>query len=188
MMDLDNRIKTFEGLATSWIDREGLSDLLDMLRKTDFYYAPASTKYHESYEGGLVEHSLNVFDQLWGDVWETDISKESITIVALFHDICKIGFYKESTRNTKDDKGKWIQVPYYEIDDKLPLGHSEKSIIMLQQYMKLTDDEIFAINSHMGGFDKRAGGFDDIIGKTFVICPLAVYLHIADMKATYLKG
>lgn len=175
----------FEKLARAYIKRDGIEDLLTMLSKTDFYTAPASTRFHDSVEQGLVYHSLKVFTYLRGDkdISKLNISEESVAICALFHDICKIGFYKVSTRNTKDENGKWIQVPYYEVDDKLPLGHSEKSVMLLQSYMKLTTDEILAINAHMGGFDDRKF----IIGNTFDTCPLAVCLHVADLKASYLK-
>lgn len=168
-----------------YIKREGIEDLLDSLSKTDFYVAPASTRYHDSHEGGLVKHSLKVFDtlKLEKELYDLkNISMESVAIVSLFHDICKIGFYEVSTRNVKNAKGQWEQVPYYTVNDKFPIGHSEKSIIMLMDFMKLTSDEIMAINSHMGGWDKR----DNVVSNTFAICPLAVYLHMADLKATYL--
>jgi HD superfamily phosphohydrolase YqeK len=110
---------------------------------------------------------------------------ETIAIISLLHDICKIGFYKVSTRNVKDEKGKWIQVPYYEVDDKLPIFHSCKSVIMLQQIIKLTDDEILAIASHMGLSEPKE--HYTTISRAFEQCPLALHLHIADMKATYLK-
>jgi hypothetical protein len=174
----------FETIADAYIKREGIKDLLQAIAKTDFYTAPASTKYHDSHENGLVKHSLEVFDILLTDLEDEEvITAESIAIVALFHDLCKTGFYEVSTRNTKDEKGKWIQVPYYTVNDLLPIGHSEKSIIMILQFMKLTDDEIMAINAHMGGWDKR----DNVVSNTFGMCPLAVHLHIADLKATYLK-
>lgn len=175
----------FESLARKHIKKEGIEDLLDALSKSDFYVAPASTKYHDSHESGLVIHSLKVFEilKLDKELYKMDnISMESIAIVALFHDICKIGFYEVSTRNVKNAKGQWEQVPYYSVNDKFPIGHAEKSIIMLMEFMKLTSDEIMAINAHMGGWDKR----DNVVSNSFAICPLAVYLHIADLKATYL--
>lgn len=173
----------FKSIVNENIKRNGIEELMDMLERTDFYTAPASRRYHDSEEGGLVKHSVDVFEILDRDLNKDDAySMESKAIVALFHDICKVGYYKVEMRNTKDEKGKWIQVPYYTIDDQLPLGHSEKSIIMLQDFMKLTSDEILAINAHMGGFDERK----NVISNTFNICPLALHLHIADMKSTYL--
>ena len=173
----------FEQLAKHYIKRDGINDLLNHLSKTDFYIAPASTRYHDSHEGGLVKHSLRVFNYLSEELMDDDTySHETIAIVSLFHDICKINFYKKEMRNTKQN-GKWVQVPYYKVEDKLPIGHSEKSVILLREFIKLTPDEILAINSHMGGFDNR----DFVISGAFSICPLAVHLHIADLKATYLK-
>lgn len=174
----------FEMLAKKYIQRDGIKDLLSSLDRSDFYTAPASTRFHDSHEGGLVEHSLKVFEALKDDVEAYDLGfdMETVAIVSLFHDICKIGFYKTEMRNTKEN-GKWIKVPYYTVEDKLPIGHSEKSVILLQQFMKLKVDEILAINAHMGGWDKR----DFIVSNTFEECPLAVYLHMADLKATYLK-
>lgn len=173
----------FVKLLRDNVKREGIEKLISMLEKSDFFIAPASTKYHDSCEGGLLQHSLNVYDNLLnGEVHNKLYTIETITIVSLLHDICKIGFYKKEMRNTKKD-GKWIEVPYYTIEDLLPLGHGEKSVIMLQEFIKLTSDEILAINAHMGGFDDRKY----IIGSAFEICPLAVYLHIADLKASYLQ-
>ena len=175
----------FETVVEEYIKREGIKDLLEAIAKTDFYTAPASTKYHDSHENGLVKHSLEVFDILYKDLnYQDEISLESIAIVALFHDLCKTGFYEVSTRNTKDEKGKWIQVPYYTVNDLLPMGHGSKSVILIQEFMKLSIEEIMAINWHMGlaipKEDYRT------LGKAFSEFPLALYLHIADMKATYL--
>lgn len=186
--------KIFKNIAKDYIKRKGIDELLDMLDKTDFYTAPASTKYHDSEEGGLVKHSVKVFEELWDEVYNElsidkhcsdELSEESIAIVALFHDLCKIGYYKTEMRNTKDENGKWVQVPYYTIDDKLPLGHGAKSIILISEYMKLTTDEMLAIMHHMGGFSPKEEY--STLSKAYAECPLALYLHIADMKATYLK-
>ena len=174
----------FEALARKYIKRDGLENILESMSTTDFYIAPASTRYHHSYEGGLVEHSIEVFEHLKNDCKDNLATEESIAIVSLFHDICKINFYKVETRNTKDERGKWIQVPYYTIEDKLPLGHGEKSVILLLQHMNLAAEETMAINAHMGGFDSRG---ENVISNTFNICPLALHLHIADLKSTYLK-
>src|SRR5690554_1459568 len=99
----------FIKVAKDRIKREGIDDLLKLLENTDFFTAPASTRYHHSYEGGLAKHSLEVFDILDTDLNLSDFDKESIAIVSLFHDICKVGYYEVSTRNTKDENGKWIK-------------------------------------------------------------------------------
>lgn len=177
----------FEKVARTFIMRDGIENVLSLLAKTDFYTAPASSKYHDSHEGGLVKHSLRVFSELDTSMREIERERmESIAIVALFHDICKIGYYKVEYRNTKDENGKWIQVPYYTVDDKFPMGHGDKSIYMLLQAgFKLTDEEAIAIRWHMGlAVPKEEYG---TMSKAFTDFPLALELHIADMRATYLE-
>ena len=155
----------------------------------DFFRAPASTRYHGSYEGGLLAHSLNVYDNLCDylarnrvkDVFGFSYPAESIAIAALLHDLCKVNFYVESTRNVKEN-GVWKAVPYYSIDDKLPYGHGEKSVYIASGYMKLTRDEAFAIRYHMG-----FSGPEDVnsIGSALEMFPLAFALYVADMEAAY---
>ncbi|MGN1182954.1 MAG: HD domain-containing protein [Faecalibacillus sp.] len=173
------------------IKRMGSDKLLDFLLSThsDFFEAPASARYHGCYDGGLVEHSLNVYECLKDylernrvkETYQLHYNEESIAIVALLHDLCKINCYKKSFRNVKKD-GQWLQVPSYEYDDLLPYGHGEKSVYMISGYMKLTREEAFAIRYHMGfssGDDTRN------VGKAFEMFPLAFALSIADMEATY---
>ncbi len=181
---MNNYKDMFEQLAREHIKRDGLEKLLSVLEKSDFYTAPASSKHHLAEESGLVKHSINVFNILYDEIVNNnlDIPLESVAIVSLFHDICKIGTYKVSTRNTKDESGKWIQVPYYEYKDIFPIGHSEKSIIMLMHLIELTSDEIFAIRGHMGGFDKSP----EVASGCFSNSQLAVLLHCADLQATYI--
>ncbi len=166
-------------------NRQGIDDLINWLESTDFFDAPASTKYHNSKPGGLLEHSLNVFHELDYDLKNSNFifPDESILIVSLLHDICKADFYIETTRNVKKD-GKWYQEPYYSVDDREPLGHGEKSVILAMKYINLTDLEIAAIRWHMGGFESKENY--NSISKTYSENPLALYLHIADLKATYL--
>lgn len=169
----------------STIEREGIDDLMDFVNKSDFYTAPASTRYHGSYEGGLLEHSLNTyycFEKLVKDNNITLKSQDSIKIIPLFHDICKANMYKVSSRNVKEN-GAWVQKSYYEIEEKFPCGHGEKSVIILQNYIKLNMDEIYSIRAHMGGFDSSP----DVVGRIFEKSKLAVLMHIADMEATYIE-
>ena len=166
-----------------------------MSENSDFFTAPASTKYHSAYEGGLCEHSLNVYDCLKDylerarvkDVYGMDYPDESIAIVALLHDICKVNLYRVSTRNKKNDvTGQWEKVPYYEYHDTLPYGHGEKSVYIVSSYMRLTREEAMAIRWHMG-----FSGEENVntIGQALGMFPLAVATHIADMEATfYLEG
>lgn len=170
------------------INRDGSIELLEFLKNSDFFTAPASTRFHGSYEGGLVAHSLNVFESLRDLIGlyclNGKYSDETIAIVSLLHDITKVNFYKRDTRNVKEN-GRWTTKEVYTIDDKFPCGHGEKSVIMIMKYMKLTDDEILAIRSHMGAFDESVKGGARFISQAFDMSDLAVLLHMADMVATH---
>lgn len=171
------------------ISRVGSEELLKWISGTDFFTAPASTKFHCACEGGLVMHSLNVYkvlvDRYFDD--ETD-SLESFTICALLHDLCKAQFYKISTKNVKNEiTGIWEKQPFYQVEDAFPYGHGEKSVFLIERFMRLKTSEAMAIRWHMGGFDESAksGGF--AMSLAFDKFPLAVKMHIADLEATYLK-
>ncbi len=169
------------------IKREGAAELLAWLERTDFFTAPASTKFHLCEEGGLCEHSLNVYDCL-NEKYGSEYSAETVAITALLHDLCKAEFYKVSYRNAKNDKtGQWEKVPYYQIEDKFPFGHGEKSVFLIERFMRLKVDEAIAIRWHMGGFDDSAKAGSYTISNAYEMCPLAVKLHIADFEATYLR-
>ena len=182
----------FIDIFKSKIHREGASALLDYLcsEHSDFFTAPASTRYHGAYEGGLLEHSLNVYDCLCDQLsrervkeqYGISYSEESIAIVALLHDLCKVNFYKVSMRNVKDETGHWVSAPYYTIEDSLPYGHGEKSVYIISGYMRLTRDEAFAIRYHMG-FSGREDA--NQIGRALEMFPLASFLFMADMEASY---
>ncbi len=172
------------------IKREGADKLLEYLSTSDFFTAPASARYHSSYEGGLVDHSLNVYDALVGylsspraSVYGFDYSDESIAIVALLHDLCKVGVYKKGFRNVKDEKGTWQRVDTFEYDDKLPYGHGEKSVYIISGYMRLTREEAFAIRYHMGYSSEREDPRN--VSAAFEMFPLAFALSTADSEATY---
>ena len=177
----------FKDIVFRYIKRNGIKQLMDNLEKTDFYKAPASTKHHESYEGGLVEHSLNVFNQIMKEntLLDKKYDTETLAIVSLFHDVCKVGYYEVSMRNTKDESGKWIQVPFYTVNDKFPFGHGEKSVFMINQFLELTEDEVLAIRWHMNGFEPKENY--QYMSKAYSEVPLAVILATADLKATYIK-
>lgn len=179
----------FLALYKEYITRDGADDLMEWLTTSDFFVAPASTKFHGSHAGGLLEHSLNVYDCLVEEFDILDIkdnySAETVALVSLLHDICKVNFYKKGTRNVKEN-GQWVTKEVYEIDEKFPCGHGEKSVIILQNFMNLSAEEIFAIRAHMGGFDTSVKGGDYFISKIFERSKLSVLLHLADMKATYL--
>ena len=176
------------------IKRKGADKLLEYLQKSDFFTAPSSTRFHGSYEGGLVQHSVNVYHCLKDylsrprtkELYGMDYSDETIAIVSLLHDVCKINFYTVDYRNRKNGRGEWEKVPYYTINDALPYGHGEKSVYVLSGFFygddRLTREEAFAIRYHMG-----FSGIEDknSIGKALEMYPLALALNVADMEASY---
>ena len=186
-----NNKERFIEVYKKYIHREGSDKLLEYLmsHSSDYFDAPASARYHGNYDGGLVEHSLNVYDCLKDYLERTRVkttyglnyNDESIAIVALLHDLCKINCYKKGTRNVKEN-GQWKQVPTFEYNDTLPYGHGEKSVYMISGYMRLTREEAFAIRYHMG-----FSGSEDArnVGAAFEMFPLAFALSTADMEATY---
>lgn len=185
-----NSKERFLGLCSK-VKREGIADLVKWLESSDFFYAPASTRFHGSYAGGLLEHSLNVYDCLVKRMqhWENDTyDEESIIISALFHDVAKVNLYQKGTKNVKNQvTGKWETVETYQIEEKFPCGdHADKSIIVLQNFIKLKPEEIMAIAAHMGGWTSAVKGGSQFVGKIFETCQLAVHLHLADMEASYL--
>ena len=176
----------FIKIYTENIFRDGSKELLEWLQTTDFFTAPASTRYHCACENGLVMHSVSVFNTLMEKHFdeETD-SLESFAICALLHDLCKAQFYKVSTRNVKNEQtGQWEKVPYYAIEDSFPFGHGEKSVFLIERFMRLKIDEAMAIRWHMGEFgDKNS----NTISQAYDRYPLAVKLHLADLESTYLR-
>lgn len=206
---LQNHTDRFLRLFEENIRRDGADELLNWLKKSDFFTAPASTKFHGAYEGGLLEHSLNVYDCLLDELASMNMTdkytKETVAIVSLLHDVCKIGLYVSEPKNQKtynpekvnaaakwevkhDSRGDfiWETVNGYRFDDRLPYGHGEKSVYILSGFLKLTRDEAMAIRWHMGFSDNDFRGGGQSVGKAFEIYPLAVLTHLADMKATYL--
>ena len=173
------------------IKREGSDRLLSYLTDgCDFFTAPASARFHSSYVGGLCKHSVNVYECLADylkrdrvkEMYNLNVSDETIAIVSLLHDVCKINTYKPSTRNVKDANGVWHQVPSFSYDDRLPYGHGEKSVYIISGYMRLTREESFAIRYHMGFSGNEDKGN---VGSAFEMFPLAFALSTADMEATY---
>ncbi len=174
------------------VTREGAEELLNFMlgSGSDFFSAPASTRFHGNYEGGLCEHSINVYNNLkeylnrpyTKKLFAQQYSEESIAVVALLHDLCKMNCYKTSYRNTKNENGQWIKVPYFEFDDNLPYGHGEKSVYIISGFMRLTREEAFAIRYHMG-----FSSTDDArnVSKAFEMYPLAFALSVADQEASF---
>lgn len=189
---LNNYKFIFETEARTAIKRKGLDDLLTFLNISDFFDAPASTKYHGANENGLVKHSLAVYENFWKiapifGFTHTPENDESAAIVCLFHDICKVNYYTTSYRNKKNEEtGAWEKVTCYTVEEKLPFGaHGVKSLYLVSKYIQLYDDEAMAIVHHMGAWDKS--NYSDP-GKAYSYSLLAWLLHVADEAATYVDG
>ncbi|MBR6789299.1 MAG: HD domain-containing protein [Oscillospiraceae bacterium] len=170
------------------ITRKGADKLLQWLEKQDFFTAPASTRYHLACEGGLMQHSWNVYQRL-RQLCEAEVSTgrswsdETIAICGLLHDLCKVGYYKQEMRNVKVN-GTWEQQPFYTVDEQFPYGHGEKSVFIAERFIRLTSEEAVAIRYHMGGFDAKPGDYS--ISKAYEMYPLGAMLHSADLLASYL--
>ena len=184
------KIDRFEKLLLE-TKREGIEKLIEFIRKSDFYTAPASTRFHGAFEGGLLEHSLNVYDCLnakdqnptWHKVL-SEVKGTSIIIASLLHDLCKTYYYIIEMRNKKNEKGVWESVPFYTVDDKVPYGHGEKSVMMIEEYIKLLPMERYAIRWHMGAYEPKEVW--NTLGEAMKKYPLVLAIHEADMEASYL--
>ena len=189
----DRFIELYQKLIT----RPGADKLLAWRETTDFFEAPASTRFHLSRPGGLVEHSVHVYERLRAlfiaekeraDLCAgiTSQEEETIAICGLLHDVCKANFYTVEMRNRKNEQGQWEKYPFYVVNDQLPYGHGEKSVYIISSFMKLSREEAMAIRWHMGFSDNdfKAGGFS--VGNAFEKFPLALLTHMADLQATYL--
>lgn len=171
-----------------FIKREGAVELKKWLLSTDLATAPASTRFHNNYEGGLSDHSVNVYEELVRLLKaypEIRVTAETAAIVSLLHDTCKLGVYQTELRNTKVN-GIWVQRPVYVFkEDFCYGGHGSKSVYLIQKYMKLTEEEAVAINCHMGFADRSPGDYS--LGNAFESYPLAWLLSVADQSATYIR-
>lgn len=186
----ENTLERFEKLLLE-TGRDGIENLIEFIRKSDFYTAPASTRFHGSHEGGLLEHSMNVYDilstkrnedSLWYESLK-NIGEDTLVISALLHDLCKTYYYTTELRNKKVD-GQWVQVPFYTVDDKVPYGHGEKSVMMIEEYIKLKPIERYAIRWHMGAYEPKE--LWNTLGSAMEKYPLVLAIHEADMEATYI--
>ena len=169
------------------VSRPGADKLLDWLATTDFFKAPASTRFHGACEEGLVMHSLNVYHALMDRYFEEGDNPESMAVCGLLHDLCKANYYKTGSRNVKNEAtGQWEKVPVFLVEDQFPYGHGEKSVYLIERFIRLKPAEAVAIRWHMGGFDDAARGGCRAISEAYDADPLAVKLHLADLTATYL--
>lgn len=198
----ENKEKFSTGITN--INRVGMKDLLNYLdEETNFFLSPASSNYHGNYDGGLCEHSLEVFHniKLVSQIYNDYYSMETLGLIALLHDVCKINIYQKETksRKVKDKEGnfvydfrgkvKWEDYETYAIVDNLPLGHGEKSVIILQDFIKLTLEEKLAIRWHMGGYDDLTKTYIGNItaNKAFSEHSIVTLLHMADLASIFLK-
>ena len=184
-------IEEFNEIIKEKVPRPGADALLNYLEnKSDFFTAPASALYHLACEGGLCEHSLNVYHCLVDylqrervqELYGLEYPAESVALVSLLHDVCKTGCYRQGSRNVKGPDGKWQAVPTFFYEDPLPYGHGEKSVYILSGFLRLTREEAMAIRWHMGfsgDEDKR------LVGQALQQYPLAFALSVADMEDTY---
>ncbi|MEE0757337.1 hydrolase [Allofournierella sp.] len=169
------------------VTRPGADKLLEWLSTTDFFKAPASTRFHGACEEGLVMHSLNVYHALMDRFFEEGDNPESMAVCGLLHDLCKANYYKTGSRNVKNEAtGQWEKVPIFMVEDQFPYGHGEKSVYLIERFIRLKPAEAVAIRWHMGGFDDAARGGCRAISEAYDAYPLAVKLHLADLTATYL--
>ena len=192
MPDINITKAEFINIYTKYIKRDGADSLLEYLNNSDFFTAPASAKFHLCEQGGLCQHSLNVYKRLlalirqeFGDDYGSVVTDESIAICGLLHDLCKVNYYVTEYRNVKEGY-EWVKKPFYKVEEKFPYGHGEKSVFIITQYMKLTAEEAMAINWHMGGFDDRVRGGSYALSEALAKYKLALLIHIADLQATYL--
>ena len=192
MPDINIVKEEFIDIYTKYVTREGADSLLEYLTNSDFFTAPASVRFHLCEQGGLCQHSLNVYKRLlavvrqeYGDNYQSVVSDETIAICGLLHDLCKVNYYVTDYRNVKEGY-EWVKKPYYKVEERFPYGHGEKSVFIITQYMKLTAEEAMAINWHMGGFDERVKGGSYALSEALSKYKLALLMHIADLEASYL--
>ena len=194
-------VERFEQLLKS-TKRDGVDSLIEFIRKSDFYTAPASTRFHSCHEGGLLEHTLNVYDRLKekskDKVWAAsfgNLTEDNLIIAALLHDLCKCYYYVSEYKNKKvysetgaksDSNGRfdWVSVPGYTVDDKIPYGHGEKSVMMIEEFIKLHPAERYAIRWHMGFTEPKEVW--NTLGLAIRKYPLVLALHLSDLESTYL--
>lgn len=172
----------------SSVERKGIDRVIKYLEESDFFVAPASTRFHGNYQGGLAEHSLNVYELLKykNKQFDLGLSEETMIITAILHDICKVNLYHKCTKNRKNEKTqKWESYQGYGFEDTFPVGHGEKSIIKLQQFIRLSKDEILMIRWHMGAAGENWANMN-AMSNSFNMCKGALALHTADMEASYL--
>lgn len=175
-------------LYTRYIFRPGSDKLFAWLESSDFFDAPASTRFHGDHQGGLCEHSVHVWEELVRLLKaypEIKVTAETAAIISLLHDLCKVGCYKVELRNVKEGN-VWVKRPFYKFDEDFCYGsHGGKSVFLAQRFIELSEEEAVAISCHMGFSDRSPGDFS--LGSAYEQFPLAWLLHVADESATYIR-
>lgn len=177
----------FLSLLREYVQRDGIEDLIAWIEGSDFFTAPASTRFHGNYEGGLCEHSLNVYDcmtALAAKYPEYACDASSIALCSLTHDLCKCRMYVRGTRNRKNAEGKWESYRTWEFNELFPGGHGEKSAFIVLQFIKLLPEEYLAIRWHMGEYDAAVKGGDRSSSVAYDKYKICAMLHLADLEAS----
>lgn len=189
----DNRKEIMDLLKST--GRPGMDRLIEWMEsKTDFFIAPASTKYHLACQGGLAMHSLNVYRLLSDKVKQDLLSlrEDTIIITSLLHDLCKVNFYHRETKNVKEgtkvnnygkEVANWVEKEVWVVKDPLPVGHGEKSCYYIQSFIRLTEEEFAMIRLHMGS-DRN--GYPDPFAESASMFPGVAAIHTSDMEAAYI--
>lgn len=195
-MNKENNILIFEQTLGK-VNRPGMNELIAYIRESDFYNAPASTRYHLSIKGGLLQHSINVYKALKEMMRDNHdgtysymcageevdrVSEDTLIVVGLLHDICKINTYGVEKRNRKNKLGAWESYDFYVVDEKFPYGHGEKSVLIISNFIKLLPQEQMAIRWHMGFPDDFAG--KAAYGSSVEKYPIILAVNTADMLAS----
>lgn len=166
-----------------YMKMEGIDKLLKKPFPIDqFVNGPASANYHGNYSGGLFEHSLTVGKQLSRLTASLNLKwdrPESPAIVGLFHDICKMNVYKRKPMSPTES---WEYIPDNVLD-----GHGEKSVMMIQEYIDLTEEELLCIRWHMGAYETDTSKWD-VLGRAIDKYPNVLFAHTADMMASHIEG
>ena len=170
------------------MERPGSKQLWDYLTESDFFTAPASTYHHAAFTGGLAVHSWQVylnFQALILKYGNKTLSPESQFLIAYLHDICKVQYYSTSWRWYKDEVetgGKWEKWKQWVVDDKIPLGHGERSVYLLQRLIQINPEEACGIRHHLGFADRGAGPWPSAINEAFSMYPTSVLVFLADFE------
>lgn len=192
---IEEKFEYIKNLLLSF-NREGMNKIIEYLQNSDFIYAPSSTKFHSNYQGGLMDHSLLVMSTAlrlrkvtinMNPELESYLTEESVIISSLLHDICKIGFYVTKEKWKKDENDKWISYIGYDVSDTFPIGHGEKSVIILQELgLKLTMEEMLAIRYHMGLWSTTVdcGDTSRAYFRALEMCPLLCIIQNADFMSS----